>query len=44
MDEECSIEENSFWELAHSYSHETQDEEFVTEMAYMMLTLHQTGN
>lgn len=44
MEEECSIDETSFWELAQNYSHESQDEEFVSEMAYVMLTLHKTGN
>jgi len=44
MDENTLIDEDTFWDNAHTYSHETQDESFVSEMAYVMVTLHMTNS
>jgi len=44
MEGNIKIDENIFWENAHTYSHETQDESFVSEMAYVMVTIHKTNS
>lgn len=39
-----TADENSFWENATKYTAaKNQDESFVSEIAYMMVTLHRTG-
>ena len=35
--------ENNFWNDATKYTAISQDESFVEEVAYMMVTLHRTG-
>jgi len=35
--------ERTFWDDATKYAASTNDESFVSEMAYMMVTLHRTG-
>ena len=34
---------NDFWKVATKYAAISQDESFVEEVAYMMVTLHRTG-
>ncbi len=34
---------DSFWRRASQYASKADDEAFVGEMAYMMVTLHRTG-
>ncbi len=34
---------NEFWEIAHKYTTSTAEEEFVTEMAFIMTSLHEEG-
>ncbi len=34
---------NEFWETAHEYAANTAEEEFATEMAYIMTSLHEEG-
>ena len=36
--------ENQFWDDAHKYAFTTGEEQFVSEIAYIMTTLHQEGN
>ena len=37
-------ENPTFWEIATEYAHAVkEDESFVEEMAYVMVTLHRTG-
>ena len=49
MSTEVQIDETeskipSFWEAATKYAHAVEDDEpFVEEMAYMMVTLHRNG-
>ena len=49
MSTEIQIDETesnipSFWEDATKYAHSVEDDEsFVEEMAYVMVTLHRTG-
>jgi hypothetical protein len=39
-----TVDENSFWENATKYTAtKNNDESFVNEIAYMMVTLHRTG-
>ena len=41
---ENTIDEKSFWENATKYTaSKNEDESFVSEIAYMMVTLHRTG-
>jgi len=35
---------NGFWDDATRYAAASSDESFVDEVAYMMVTLHRTGN
>ena len=35
--------ENQFWEDAHKYAFTSGEEQFVSEMAYIMTTLHEEG-
>ena len=34
---------NEFWETAHEYTAITVEEEFASEMAYIMTSLHEEG-
>ena len=34
---------HEFWETAHEYTASTAEEEFATEMAYIMTSLHEEG-
>tara|TARA_B100001167_G_C16660736_1_gene253110 strand:+ start:277 stop:414 length:138 start_codon:yes stop_codon:yes gene_type:complete len=34
---------NEFWEIAHKYTTSTAEEEFVSEMAFIMTSLHEEG-
>jgi len=48
MNQQISIEnlssKDTFWGLATKYAASaTDDEQFVSEIAYMMVTLHRTG-
>ena len=36
-------ESNPFWNDAHRYSFTTGEEQFVSEIAYIMTTLHEEG-
>ncbi len=36
--------ENQFWEDAHKYAFTSGEEQFVSEIAYIMTTLHEEGN
>jgi len=38
-----STEHNLFWNNAHKYAFTTGEEQFVTEIAYIMTTLHEEG-
>ncbi len=38
-----SDKDANFWRLADQYTSKHQDEAFVSEIAYMMVTLHRTG-
>lgn len=41
---EKPVDDKSFWENATKYAaSKNQDESFVSEIAYMMVTLHRTG-
>ena len=41
---EMPTDDKSFWENATKYTAaKNQDESFVSEIAYMMVTLHRTG-
>ena len=40
---EKSINNDSFWKNATKYASASDDESFVEEVAYMMVTLHRTG-
>ena len=43
--EEFSTKNDGFWNNATKYaSSENEDEPFVSELAYVMVTLHRTGN
>ena len=45
IQEENDSYDASFWEHANTYVvSDTQDEEFVSEMAYVMVTLHCNGS
>jgi len=45
MSNESSSVENAFWSNATKYASLTKnDEKFVSEIAYMMVTLHRTGS
>ena len=35
--------ENQFWENAHRYAFTTGEEQFVSEIAYIMTALHEEG-
>ena len=35
--------ENPFWDDAHKYAFTTGEEQFVSEIAYIMTTLHKEG-
>jgi|TARA_Y100000310_G_scaffold100776_1_gene98660 hypothetical protein len=35
--------ENQFWEDAHKYAFTTGEEQFVSEIAYIMTALHEEG-
>ena len=35
--------ENPFWDDAHKYAFTTGEEQFVSEIAYIMTTLHEEG-
>ena len=37
------IESNGFWDNAHRYAFTTGEEQFVSEIAYIMTTLHEEG-
>ena len=37
------IESNEFWGDAHKYAFTTGEEQFVSEIAYIMTTLHEEG-
>jgi len=37
------IESNEFWGDAHRYAFTTGEEQFVSEIAYIMTTLHEEG-
>mgnify|MGYP003329884151 FL=1 len=38
-----TLKNNDFWKVATKYAAISQDESFVEEVAYMMVTLHRTG-
>jgi len=40
---EKPIQEDTFWNDATKYTLVSNDESFVEEVAYMMVTLHRTG-
>jgi hypothetical protein len=40
---EKSIKNGLFWNTATKYASASDDESFVEEVAYMMVTLHRTG-
>ena len=40
---ETGIEPNQFWDNAHKYAFTTGEEQFVSEIAYIMTTLHEEG-
>ncbi len=46
VDETCKIETNddNFWDHATIYTAENDDESFINEIAYMMVTLHRNGS
>ena len=37
------MEPNQFWDDAHKYAFSTGEEQFVTEIAYIMTTMHEEG-
>ena len=42
--QESNLQDKDFWKEATKYASKfTEDESFVNEMAYMMVTLHRTG-
>ena len=43
MVEMIPAEPNHFWDNAHMYAFTTGEEQFVTEIAYIMTTLHEEG-
>ena len=43
MLENKSFASTSFWNDATKYASQSNDESFVEEVAYMMVTLHRTG-
>ena len=43
MLEDKSIVGTNFWNDATKYASQSNDESFVEEVAYMMVTLHRTG-
>ena len=43
MVEMMPTESNQFWNDAHMYAFTTGEEQFVTEIAYIMTTLHEEG-
>tara|TARA_B100001750_G_scaffold149764_1_gene119922 strand:+ start:235 stop:366 length:132 start_codon:yes stop_codon:yes gene_type:complete len=38
-----STEPSGFWDDAHKYAFTTGEEQFVSEIAYIMTTLHEEG-
>ena len=43
MVEMMPAESNPFWDDAHRYAFTTGEEQFVSEFAYIMTTLHEEG-
>ena len=43
MVEMMPTELNQFWDDAHRYAFTTGEEQFVSEIAYIMTTLHEEG-
>ena len=43
MVEMMPTEPNQFWDDAHRYAFTTGEEQFVSEIAYIMTTLHEEG-
>ena len=43
MVEMMQAEHNQFWDDAHRYAFTTGEEQFVSEIAYIMTTLHEEG-
>ena len=43
MVEMMPAESNPFWDDAHRYAFTTGEEQFVSEIAYIMTTLHEEG-
>ena len=43
MTEMMPAEPNQFWDNAHKYAFTTGEEQFVSEIAYIMTTLHEEG-
>lgn len=43
IDTKNSLKEELFWENAAKYTARSFDQPFVSEMAYMLVTLHRTG-
>ena len=43
MVEMMPTESNPFWDDAHRYAFTTGEEQFVSEIAYIMTTLHEDG-
>ena len=43
MTEMISTESSPFWNDAHKYAFTTGEERFVSEIAYIMTTLHEEG-
>ena len=43
MTEMMTAEPNHFWDNAHKYAFTTGEEQFVSEIAYIMTTLHEEG-
>ena len=41
---ETADSDNGFWDDATRYASASNDESFVEEVAYVMVTLHRTGN
>ena len=44
LEEPIHNSENQFWEDAHKYAFTSGEEQFVSEIAYIMTTLHEEGN
>ena len=43
LEESNQYSEKQFWDDAHMYARTTAEEEFVSEIAYIMTALHEEG-